>query len=129
MFPRPSKLSFHTIANRQRNTRLFLTVPRCILGCNDTGLWQRHTSLHYGTDTLANSSFQSDPRGKADHTLCPEFKETWKIRWAASQGRAKREGRKEREREGAGGNRAIRRLDKAEFRTHRLCSSQKREKF
>ena len=59
-------------------------------------------TLHYGTDILVNSSFQSDPRGKADHTLCPAFKETWKIRWASSQGRAEGGGRREEtEREGA----------------------------
>lgn len=91
--------SFHTITNR--NTRLSLTVPLCILDCSDIGLWWHHTTLHYGTDILVNNSFQSDPRGKADHTLCPAFKETWKIRWASSQGRAKGGGRREEtEREG-----------------------------
>lgn len=78
-----------------RNTRLSLTVPLCILDCSDTGLWRHHTTLHYGTDILVNSSFQSDPQGKADHTPCPAFKETWQIRQASSQGRAT----------GGGGNR------------------------
>ena len=82
--------------NSQRKIRLSLTVPLCILGCNDTGLWQRHTSLHYGTDILVNSSFQSDPEGKADHTLCPALKEIWKITWASSQGRAKGGGKEEK---------------------------------
>lgn len=87
---------------KQRDTRLALTGPLCILDCNDIGLWRRHMSLHYGTDILVNSSFQSDPQGKVDHTLCPAFKETWKIRWASCQGRSKgggRRGKKEREKE------------------------------
>lgn len=78
-----------------------LTFPLCTRDCSDIDLWQHRMSLHYGTDILANSSFRSDPQGKADHRLCPAFKETWKISWASSRGRVKEgEKREEAGREG-----------------------------
>lgn len=95
--PLPASLPCYS----QRGARLPLPFP-VYPDCSDIGLWQHRTLLHYGTDILANSSFQSDPRGKADHTLCPAFKETWKISCAPGRVKEEREGREERKQEGEG---------------------------